>query len=119
MSDSPGANLNALGMLLLVSLFFVMGTTIELVIVLAIKRIRCDRWFNTKLPPTVSTSILNSRNLDEVRSNIIFTPVKEQNSWLYNSERNDSYKSCKRTVLSTTRTTKKLTFLYSVFCSFM
>ena len=40
-ADSPsGANLNALGFYLLVSLFFVIGTTIELAIVLCIKRIK-------------------------------------------------------------------------------
>ena len=40
-ADSPsGANLNALGFYLLVSLFFVIGTTIELAIVLLIKRIK-------------------------------------------------------------------------------
>ena len=43
-ADSPsGANLNALGFYLLVSLFFVIGTTIELAIVLLIKRIKRGR----------------------------------------------------------------------------
>ena len=109
--------MNGLGMYILVPLFFVVGTTIELATVLAIKRMRCDRWFNTKLPQSERTFISNSRNLDEARSNMTFTPENEQNSWLYKSERNDSYKSSKRTVLSTSRTTNKVDF--SAFCFFL
>ena len=46
-ADSPsGANLNALGFYLLVSLFFVIGTTIELAIVLMIKRIKRKGKYN-------------------------------------------------------------------------
>ena len=94
--------MNALGMCILVSPFFVMGTTIELVIVLAIKRIKCELCYATKSLKTARTSISDSRSLDDARSNMTFAPENGHESWPYNSERNVNYKLCKRRILATT-----------------
>ena len=104
-------------MYILVSLFFVRGTPIELAIILAVKRIKCALWLDTKLHQNTRTSTSNSRNLDEARSDMTYTPETRRNSWLYNSESNVNYKSCKRRILSTTRTTNKIDF--SAFCFFL
>ena len=104
-------------MYLLVSLFIVMGTTIELAIVLAIKRIKFMLCYATILPNTTSTSISDSRNLDDARANMMFAPEKGHESWPYNSERNLNYKSCKRRVFGTTRATNKIDFF--AFCLFL
>ena len=122
-SDNPIANFNALGIFIIVSLFFVKGTTIELAIIFAIKRMKCEHWFDTKFPKSARTPISNSRNLDDVRSNMTFRLENGQDSWLHHSKRKVNYQLIERTVLSTTGTSNKIDlflfcivlFLYATF----
>ena len=64
-SDSPGVHLNALGLYLLVSLFFVMGTTIELAIVLLMKRIRKRNLLLESSFETESSLLSKAKEMDD------------------------------------------------------
>ena len=62
-SDSPGAHLNALGLYLLVSLFFVLGTKVEFALVLLVYRKMSFRRLHTKTIRNKHISMSNSQDL--------------------------------------------------------
>ena len=116
-SDSPGATLNTLSMFILISLFFVMGTTMELAIVLVVKRTKCPFRLKTGNSRTIGNSESHSRVSKGYRINIGNESENCELNWLQNSEGTVIKNSGSRKLLSITETTNKIDFL--AFCVFL
>ena len=102
--------MNALGLYLLVSLFFVMGTTIELAIVLLIKRIKKR---NLLLESSVETerSLLSNGKERDGRD---FSNPKVFSNRIYQSRRafkmDETFNFCTNRFLLITKATNKIDF---------
>ena len=116
-SDSPGATLNLLSMFILISLFFVMGTTMELAIVLIVKRTKSRFRLKTNNPRTKRHSVAFSR---DTKGSTVIIGNESENQELHRFQNHEStaiqnYDSRKQFTI--TETTNKIDF--SAFCLFL
>ena len=116
-SDSPGATLNALSMFILISLFFVMGTTMELAIVLVVKRTKSCFRLKTNNSRTIRSSVPYSNDTKGFRINNGNESENCELNGLENSEASINQSSGRRKLSTINETTNKIDF--SAFCLFL
>ena len=122
--------MNALGMYILVSLFFVMSTMIELAIILVVKRTKCCIWSPAEYRPDKIESKFNLTGLIRNQNNASNNPENgtkswcddrkmknEEEIWWKKSKKGLSVKISGRTILWTARIESKIDCV--AFCVFL